>query len=255
MQIDSQLINQTLFLTINDQIHRNALGLKIGQLLLEKLTELKKSTEGLKAVVLSANPVKSKSGEDIWVAGGNLKELAGFNKEQARSYAELYTKIGVSITELPIPVVCLINGAAIGGGAELALWCDLRVMTEDASLSFKQTKLGLATGYGGCSRLSSLIGLANATDILLRARSLTSKQALDLGLCSLVLKKSKDYNSAEITDFLQAFTESSALGLSAQKKMLSLGVEREILKKENSIFEDTWLNVDHKKFLNKFLSK
>ena len=201
MQIDSQLINQTLFLTINDQTHRNALGLEIGKLLLEKLTELKDSIGDLKAVVLSANPIMSKSGADIWVAGGNLKELAGFNKQQARTYVELYTSIGICITEIPVPVICFINGAAIGGGAELALWCDLRVMTEDASLSFKQTKLGLATGYGGCSRLSSLLGVAKASDILLRARSLTSNQALDLGLCSLVVKESKDYNSAELSNF------------------------------------------------------
>ena len=201
MQIDSELINQTLFLTINDQTHRNALGLEIGKLLLEKLMELRDSIGDLKAVVLSANPVMSKSGADIWVAGGNLKELAGFNKQQARTYVELYTNIGICITEIPVPVICFINGAAIGGGAELALWCDLRVMTEDASLSFKQTKLGLATGYGGCSRLSSLLGVAKASDILLRARSLTSNQALDLGLCSLVVKESKDYNSAELSNF------------------------------------------------------
>ena len=255
MQILSHKSNNIIYLTIQDPKHKNALGLKIGQLLLENLTKITTNEQDIRAVVITADSVTAKSGEKIWIAGGNLKELSTLDKKQARNYVELYVKIAEKIREIDVPVIALIDGAAIGGGAELALWCDLRVVTANSSLSFKQTKLGLATGYGTCNHLVSLIGLARAQDLLLRARKLDAKELFDIGLCSLISdpKKNSPLESLELKDFLEQITNNSFYGLAAQKKMLSLQHDRVAIAKELDIFEDTWLNPDHKNFLDNFL--
>jgi methylglutaconyl-CoA hydratase len=255
MQILTNQSNNILYLTIQDPKHKNALGLEIGQLLLEKLSRVNANKEDIRLVVITAGSITAKSGEKIWIAGGNLKDLATLNSEQARSYVELYVKIAQKIKQIEVPVIALVDGAAIGGGAELALWCDLRVMTAGSSFSFKQTKLGLATGYGSCHHLVSLIGLARAQDLLLRARKINAKETFDIGLCSLILDETLPAKNRDLEQFFDEIASNSFYGLAAQKKMLRLQFDASIVSKELDIFENTWMNHDHTLFLENFFNK
>lgn len=87
---------------------------------------------------------------------------------------------------LPVPVIAAINGKAFGGGAELAVRCDLRVMDPAAVICFSEVRLGLMPDWGGGATLARLVGPARAGDLILTTRELTAGEALDLGVVNRV---------------------------------------------------------------------
>ncbi len=94
-----------------------------------------------------------------------------------------------AFTSLPVPVIAALNGMAYGGGAELAVQCDLRVMDESAVFCFSETRLGLMPDWGGGVALTRLCGPAIAADLILTARKVGAPEALALGLVSRVAKQ------------------------------------------------------------------
>ena len=89
-------------------------------------------------------------------------------------------------TALPIPVIAAINGKAFGGGAELAVRCDLRVMDPSAVLCFSEVRLGLMPDWGGGATLARLIGTSRAADLILTARECSAAEALELGMVNRI---------------------------------------------------------------------
>jgi enoyl-CoA hydratase/carnithine racemase len=87
---------------------------------------------------------------------------------------------------LPVPIIAAINGSAFGGGAELAVRCDLRVMDASATLAFSEVRLGLMPDWGGGVALTRLVGPARAADLILTARRVDAEEALALGIVSRV---------------------------------------------------------------------
>lgn len=87
---------------------------------------------------------------------------------------------------LPVPIIAAINGIAYGGGAELAVRCDMRVMDPGAVICFAEVKLGLMPDWGGCVDLTRLVGKSRATDLILTARKVTADEALSLGLINRI---------------------------------------------------------------------
>lgn len=90
------------------------------------------------------------------------------------------------LVALPVPVIAAINGQAFGGGAELAVRCDLRVMDPAAVICFSEVRLGLMPDWGGGATLARLVGPARAADLILTARELSAAEALDLGVVNRV---------------------------------------------------------------------
>jgi enoyl-CoA hydratase len=96
-----------------------------------------------------------------------------------------------SLVCLPIPIIAAINGKAYGGGAELAVRCDLRVMDPDAVISFSEVRMGLMPDWGGTAALTRLVGSARAADMILTAREVKAREALDLGLVNRISSSAK----------------------------------------------------------------
>jgi len=95
--------------------------------------------------------------------------------------------MGPSRLHLSKPVVAAIEGAAVAGGMELALWCDLRVMAEDAYLGVFCRRFGVPLIDGGTVRLPRLVGLSHALDLVLTGRKVDAAEALRIGLCNRVV--------------------------------------------------------------------
>lgn len=95
--------------------------------------------------------------------------------------------MGPSRLHLSKPVVAAIEGAAVAGGMELALWCDLRVMAEDAYMGVFCRRFGVPLIDGGTVRLPRLVGLSHALDLILTGRKVESDEALRMGLCNRVV--------------------------------------------------------------------
>ena len=91
-----------------------------------------------------------------------------------------------ALVDLPVPVVAALNGLTYGGGAELAVRCDLRVMDPEAVICFSEVRLGLMTDWGGGPALARLLGPSKAADLLLTARQVKAEEALSLGLVNRI---------------------------------------------------------------------
>jgi enoyl-CoA hydratase/carnithine racemase len=128
------------------------------------------------------------AGDKAFCAGADLKERAGMSDEQVREQLGLYRSELSWLSEAPFVTVAAINGAALGGGLELALCCDLRVAAEGAVLGLPETGLGIIPAAGGTQRLPRLVGTAKAIELVLRQTRLSAREALDLGLVNRVTK-------------------------------------------------------------------
>ena len=113
----------------------------------------------------------------------------------SRSIAALRAAVDRFVT-LPVPIIAALNGKAYGGGAELAVRCDLRVMDPAAEICFSEVKLGLMPDWGGGATLPHLIGAASATDLILTARRIGADEALALGLVNRVSAPGNALNDA-----------------------------------------------------------
>ena len=109
-------------------------------------------------------------GEKVFAAGADIKEMADMSYvDMADRAADLSSALG-AIARIPKPVVAAITGYALGGGCELALACDWRVVAEDAKLGQPEIKLGIIPGAGGTQRLARLVGPARAKDLIMSGR-------------------------------------------------------------------------------------
>ena len=118
-----------------------------------------------------------------FASGGDIAELQDYPTRA--DGLRLATTMGDALSRLealPCPTIAAINGPARGGGAEISLACDLRVMAEDADIGFVQTKLGIVTAWGGGQRLLRAIGYSRALDLMVTGRILRAAEALGLRL-------------------------------------------------------------------------
>jgi methylglutaconyl-CoA hydratase len=131
------------------------------------------------------------AGDKAFCAGADLKERQGMSREQVREMLGLYRSELEWLSSSDFPTVAAINGVAVGGGLELALACDLRSMTEHATLGLPETGLAIIPGAGGTQRLPRLIGQARALDLVLTARRVSAQEALILGLINRLVPEAE----------------------------------------------------------------
>jgi methylglutaconyl-CoA hydratase len=233
----------------------NALGTTITKELADTLEFARDQlAPEVRAVVLTAETVV-KSGSAYWIAGGDLKELSTLDqKHQARIYAQTMRRFCEGLETLPVPVITVVDGAAIGGGAELALAGDIRLATVRSTLEFKQLKLGLATGYGSASRLVNLLGKSKAQALLYFCASIDAETAHRDGLIHNLISSA---TTEEIAQQILPILELNPKALAAQKKMLRLASSQPSGNQDwaDEIFESIWLNDTHAKNLSEFKAR
>jgi len=140
------------------------------------------------AVSAASEPVVYLRGAgSAFCAGADLDVLAGFEESEAVAFAKQGQAVARAIAESDSVVVAGIDGPARGGGVELALACDLRVGTPEATLAEPGVALGLFGAWGGTVRLPRVVGLGEAMDLALTGRVLNAEEALRMGLLSRVV--------------------------------------------------------------------
>ena len=161
---------------------------------------LSKGTLPRAVIITGAGPNAFCAGFDVNPDNPMVAEMAravdrGEKDPISRSIAALRAAVDRFVT-LPVPIIAALNGKAYGGGAELAVRCDLRVMDPAAEICFSAVKLGLKPDSGGGATLSHLIGAASAADLILTARRIGADEALALALVNRVSAPGNALNDA-----------------------------------------------------------
>jgi enoyl-CoA hydratase/carnithine racemase len=190
--------------------------------------------EGIRAVVMYG-------GEKLFAAGADIKEMSdlGYGEMAARS-----TRLQAAFTavaRIPKPVVAAITGYALGGGLELALTADFRVVGENAKLGQPEILLGLIPGAGGTQRLPRLIGPARAKDLVYSGRFVGAPEALAIGLADRIAPDGSVYETAR--ELVARYATGPALALRAAKQAIDTGLELDL---------DSGLEVERLQFASLF---
>ncbi|NUM82420.1 enoyl-CoA hydratase/isomerase family protein, partial [bacterium] len=127
-----------------------------------------------------------------------------------------------AIGDIEIPTIAAVNGSALGGGCELALACDFRILSDDAKIGLRETALGIIPGAGGTQRLPRLIGYSNALLWILTARIFTANEALHHGVATMVTVK--DQLHATARQLAEEIMANAPIAVRQAKKAVQLGL-------------------------------
>lgn len=163
----------TAILTIDRPEARNAMDDQCWRDLLDFIDACDHSA-GVRAVIITG------AGEKVFISGADLKSICGQTYEEA---AHGYAAQAIhQIEACTKPVIAAVNGLALGGGFELALACDFRILSDRAKFGFPETGLGLIPGLGGTQKLPRIIGSGRAKEVILADRIIGAAEAVELGL-------------------------------------------------------------------------
>ena len=165
-------------------------------------------------------------GEKVFAAGADIKEM------QTMSYTDMVDRSGplqtsiTAVARIPKPVIAAITGYALGGGCELALACDFRVVAEDAKLGQPEILLGIIPGGGGTQRLARLVGQAKAKDIIFSGRFLDAQESLAIGLADRVVPAADVYSASR--EWAGQYVKSASYAIRAAKEAVDRGLEVDV---------------------------
>ena len=185
------LENGICIITINRPEKLNALNAAVLSDLDNALNEIQSNPE-IKTVIITG------AGPKAFVAGADITEFNGLNKEEAMALAKRGQDVFFKIENSKKPIVAAVNGFALGGGCELAMACHFRLCSENAKFGQPEVNLGLIPGYGGTQRLTQLIGKGKSMELQMTAHLIDANEAFQLGLVNHVttadslLERTKD---------------------------------------------------------------
>jgi enoyl-CoA hydratase/carnithine racemase len=183
-------------------------------------------------------------GEKVFAAGADIKEMADASYTTMAANSRRLQDSFTAVARIGKPVVAAITGYALGGGLELALCADFRVVGESARVGQPEILLGLIPGAGGTQRLPRLIGPAKAKDIVFTGRFVAAAEALDIGLADAVVPDAEVYQAAR--DLVARYASGPAVALRAAKQAIDVGLDADL---------DTGLEVERLHFAGLFATE
>ena len=165
--------------TINGEARRNALSKAMVAELEAQIARVSADHQ-VRAVVLRG------AGDKAFCAGADLKERATMAPEEVPVFLARVRAIFRSLEQSDCIFIAYVNGAAFGGGTELSLCCDLRVIAPTAEMGLTEVKLGIIPGAGGTQRLPRLVGKGVAKELILTGRRVAADEALRIGLVNRI---------------------------------------------------------------------
>ena len=166
---------------------RNAVDRETAQALADAFREFDRDPEAHVGVLFGDH--------GTFCAGADLKAVAAGPKKRKITYGD--GPMGPTRMLLTKPVLAAVSGYAVAGGFELALWCDLRILEEDAVMGVFNRRWGIPLIDGGTVRLPALIGLGRALDLIMTGRPVDAREALGIGLANRVVPRGQARHEAE----------------------------------------------------------
>ncbi|XP_071873051.1 methylglutaconyl-CoA hydratase, mitochondrial [Bombus fervidus] len=181
--------NGIVVLGLNRPTVCNALGKTLTSQLHDAISSIREDSKLRVLIIRSLVP-------KIFCAGADLRERARMDAAEISEFVSFLRNMTYNIETLPTPVISAIDGAALGGGLEIALATDIRVAASEAKMGLVETKWAIIPGAGGTQRLPRIIGSAKAKELIYTARTIDGEQAMKIGLVNEVVPQNKSGDAA-----------------------------------------------------------
>ena len=162
-------------------------------------------------------------GPKVFAAGADVKEMAAWSYQEMVDRSAALQASFTAVARIPKPTIAAITGYALGGGCELALCCDLRIVGDNAKLGQPEILLGIIPGAGGTQRLTRLVGPSRAKELIFTGRFVDAEEALRIGLVDRVVAPDDVYSSA--FELARSLANGPAYALRAAKEAIDRGLE------------------------------
>jgi enoyl-CoA hydratase/carnithine racemase len=195
-------------------------------------------------------------GERVFAAGADIKAMSQLDATGMVAWGRELTQSFTHVARIPKPVIAAVTGYALGGGYELALCADFRVLGASAKIGQPEILLGIIPGAGGTQRLARLVGPAKAKDLIFTGRHVGAEEALEIGMADAVVPDDEVYDTA--VAMARKFAAGPPLALAAAKRAIDQGLELPIdegLALESRLFAELFGTEDQRTGMSSFLEK
>jgi len=209
-----------LLLTLNRPSVANALNTQMGHDLLAFFDAINGAPNQQRCIILTG------AGDKAFCAGGDLKERQGMSDEAWQAQHLVFERMARAFIASPVPVIGAINGAAYGGGCELALCCDFAYAAETARFALTEVTLGIMPGAAGTQTLPRVVGERRAKELILTGRAFSASEAFEWGMINRVC--APDALRAEAIDTGRRIAENAPIAVRQAKHAIHFGLQMDL---------------------------
>ncbi len=190
------------------------------------LRALQKEVEAIRFMPDVRVVIITGAGEKAFCSGADLKERATMSPAQVKEYILTIRNLFTAIEYLNKPVIAAVNGIALGGGTELALASDIRIVSKTALMGLTETRLAIIPGAGGTQRLPRLVGKGKAKELIFTGRRVAAEEALSIGLANQICEP--DQLLVEAGKMAAMILETGPIAIEQAKYAINYGLETDL---------------------------
>jgi len=206
-----------LKVTLNRPEAANAFNTQMARDLISVFESLAINAENIRVVVLTG------AGDKAFCAGGDLKERNGMSDHQWQAQHLVFERMTRAIIGCPLPIIGAINGAAFGGGCEIAAALDFVYVTNTARFAQTETCIGIIPGAGGTQTLARSVGEKRAKELILTGRVFTAQQAFEWGLANALYPADELHDA--VLDTARAIAANAPIAVRQAKQSIHRGMQ------------------------------
>jgi len=217
---------------------------------LDRLLDAISAEEGVDVVVLLSSHPK------LFTAGADINEMLEKDVMGAKRFAELGHRVARKLETLPQPVIAAVNGFVMGGGVEFICACDIRIASEDSVFAQPEIDIGIIPGWGGTQRLTRVVGIGKAKELIYTGKHIDAREALRIGLVNEVVPR-EDLKKAALSLARQIASKSHET-LVAAKRAINMTSETNLatgLQYEVQTWATLFETMDQKEGMRAFVEK
>lgn len=247
--------NEIAVLSIARPTALNALNSETLDELNEVLTEIE-GRDDIKVIILTGGPDKKGNEFKSFVAGADISEMVNFSAAEARAFGMKASVPFFKLMNMRQVTIAAVNGFALGGGCEIAMACDIRVASDNATFGQPECGLGIIPGFGGTQRLARLVGMGRAKELIFTCDSIDAAEAYRIGLVNKVV--ATEELMATVKKMASKIISKGSYAVSIAKAAINNGYDMDIknaVEMEANLFGITCATDDKKEGMTAFLER
>ncbi|XP_061590524.1 methylglutaconyl-CoA hydratase, mitochondrial [Cololabis saira] len=199
---------------------KNSISKNLVKMMFETVEDIKKNNKVRSVILCSLVP-------GIFCAGADLKERAKMHQSEVGPFVSKARALITELGNLPMPTIAAIDGAALGGGLEMALACDIRIASNSSKMGLVETKLAIIPGAGGTQRLPRVIGVPQAKELMFAARAVDGQEASRLGLVNHSVEQNNSGDAAYLRalELAREMNPQGPIAIRMAKLAINQGIE------------------------------